>query len=70
MASLPGNVLLLGSPCPLVPMGSTVDRKRMELPNKLIPAWRGEVKDIWVHTVLGLKVAGRALINIVVKVGR
>ena len=51
----PGNVPLLGSLCLPVLMRSTVDRKRMELPN--ITAVAGKVKGTWPHTVLGLKLA-------------
>ena len=64
MTSFARQHTLLGSPCPPVPIASTVDR-RMELSKNSAVA--GKVKVISVHTVLGLKVAGRALINIVVK---
>ena len=43
----PGKVPLLGSPCPPVPVGSTADRRKMEVPNSIAVACK--VKDTWVH---------------------
>ena len=58
---LPGKASLLGSVyAHLCQWGQLLTRRRTELPNNTTMA--GEGRDTWVHTVLGLKVAGRALI--------